>query len=707
MKIFFEFIITSLIIVGCSSSSKDKKTTYDYPNTYKDTTILDDYFGNKIADPYRWLEDDNSEETKKWVISQNAVTNTYLNKIPFRNKLKEQLTNLWDYESIGTPSKYGNFYIFSKNDGKQNQAVYFIKNGKDGKASILVDPNQLSEDGTTSIGSLSVSKDNKHMAYTISKSGSDWKEIVIMDLHTKEYLTDHINWVKFSGISWYKNGFYYSGYTAPKEGKEFSNKNEFHTVFYHEIGTNQTEDKIVYRDNKNPLRNHRGYVTEDERFLIISGSEGTSGNMLLAKDLTKKTMNFTTLVSDFNNDSYVVDNLDEKLLIITNYQTPNKKVVYATLDQPAKENWQDFIPEKEYLLERIAFVGDKLFANYLKDVQSKIEIYDLNGSYIKDLKLPGIGICSRINGKKGNNTAYYTYTSFTTPSTAYELNTTNLNSQLYFRPEVNFNANNYETKQAFYKSKDGSKIPMFITYKKGVKLDGNNPCLLYGYGGFNISYKPSFDVAKSVFIQNGGIYAVANLRGGSEYGEEWHKAGMLNNKQNVFDDFIAAANYLKNNKYTSTKKLAIHGRSNGGLLVGAVMTQQPELAKVALPMVGVLDMLRYHKFTIGWAWAVEYGSSDKKEDFENLIQYSPLHNVLETKYPATMILTADHDDRVVPAHSFKYAATLQKKNQSNDPILIRIDSKSGHGSGKPKSKLIEEWADIWAFTFYNLGVDIQ
>ena len=706
MKSYLLILISCLTFIACSSD-QNKRSNYNYPETRKDTTVIDDYFGTQVADPFRWLEDDNSPETEVWVKAQNSVTNAYLGKIKSRIKLKQQLTKLWNYESIGTPSKHGDYYIYSKNNGKQNQSVYYIKRGENGTEEILLDPNALSEGGTTSIGSLSVSKDYKHLAYTISKAGSDWKDIVVMDLNTRELITDNVSWVKFSGISWHKNGFYYSGYKAPEKGKEFSNKNEYHKVFYHELGTAQTTDKIVFEDTTHPLRNHSGWATEDNHFLIITASEGTSGNTMYVKDLTKNNSEFVTLVNDFDNDSYVIDNLGDTLLIYTNYNAPNKRVAYTLLDSPTKENWKDFITEKQYVLESVNIAGDKVFANYLKDVQSKIEVYNMNGKFIQDLELPGIGICSGIGGDKENTTAYFSYTSFTTPKCNYKINTNELKSELDFKPATDFISEDYITTQVFYPSKDGTEIPMFITHKKGIKMDGSNPCLLYGYGGFDISYKPNFDVAKTVFIQNGGIYAVANLRGGSEYGEKWHKAGILNNKQNVFDDFIAATEYLKVSNYTSTEKLAIHGRSNGGLLVGAVITQQPNIAKVALPMVGVLDMLRYHKFTIGWAWAVEYGSSDNKKDFENLIKYSPLHNVKPAEYPATLILTADHDDRVVPAHSFKFAAEIQKQNIGNNPTLIRIDSKSGHGSGKPKDKLIEEWADIWSFCFYNFGIDIK
>lgn len=707
MKINFLSITAAILIFSCSSENNKDQVNYNYPDTRKDTTVIDDYFGTKIADPYRWLEDDNSEETGAWVNAQNAVTNEYLSKISFRDQLKQQLVDLSDYESKSTPSKHGDFYIYAKNNGKQNQSVYYIKTGEDGKEEVLLDPNMMSENGTTSVSNLGVSKDNNLMAYMVSEAGSDWKEIVVMDLNTKELLEDKVLWSKFSGISWYKNGFYYSGYDAPEKGKEYSNKNEFHKLFYHTIGTSQAADEVIFENTNHPLRNHSGKATDDGHFLIITGSEGTSGNSMHVKDLTKSGSKFITFVSDFDNDSWVTDNLGDTLLIFTNYNAPNKRIAYTTLENPNKEDWKDYIAEKDYVLENMNIVGNKLFASYLKDVQSKIEIYQIDGTYIKDLELPGIGISTGVSGEKGENIGYYSFTSFITPNSSYKINTDDLSSEPYFKPDINFNADDYVTEQVFYSSKDGTKIPMFITHKKGIKLDGNNPCFLYGYGGFNISYKPNFDVAKTVFIQNGGIYAVVNLRGGSEYGEKWHKAGMLNNKQNVFDDFIAAAEYLKKEKYTSTEKLAIHGRSNGGLLIGAVITQQPGIAKVALPMVGVLDMLRYHKFTIGWAWAVEYGSSDKKEDFGNLIKYSPLHNVKPAEYPATLILTADHDDRVVPAHSFKFAAEIQKQNKGPHPTLIRIDTQSGHGSGKPKDKLIEEWADIWAFTFYNFGIDLK
>ncbi|MBW6482637.1 MAG: prolyl oligopeptidase family serine peptidase [Vicingaceae bacterium] len=674
-----------------------------YPKTQTEE-VNDAYFGKTIQDPYRWLEDDNSEETKNWVEQQNKVTKLYLDTIQDRKYIHKQLSEMWNYSKMSIPQQHGEQIIFTKNDGNQNFDVYYIKNSEDGENIELLNPNTMSKDGSVSINFISVSKDNKYMAYAVSSAGSDWIEINVMELATKKILSDHIKWVKFSGIAWYKNGFYYSGYKAPETGGEFAAKNEHHTVFYHKLETNQSEDEHVFWSDEFPLRNFRASVTEDEQFLIVSASEGTSGNMLFVKNLESDKPEFITLVDDFESDTYVVGNNNENLIILTNIKAPNKKIMQTTIDAPNYDNWAPFISENEDVIEGVSVAGDKVFVNYLKDVQSRIEVFTLDGGFVQELKLPNNGIASTVVGKLNQSEAYITFSSYIQPTSIYKFNVDELVLDNYFVPSVDFKTEEYETNQVFFTSKDGTKIPMFISHKKGLKLDGTNPCLLYGYGGFNISIKPGFDVSKAVFMQNGGIYAVANLRGGSEYGEKWHKAGMLENKQNVFDDFIAAANYLKQKKYTSTEKLAIHGRSNGGLLIGAVMTQQPNLAKVALPMVGVLDMLRYHKFTIGWAWSVEYGSSENENDFKNLLKYSPLHNLKKTNYPATLIITADHDDRVVPAHSFKFAATLQKMNTSSNPTLIRIDTKSGHGSGKSKQKLIDEWTDIWTFTFHNLGM---
>ncbi|GAB4253912.1 MAG: prolyl oligopeptidase family serine peptidase [Vicingaceae bacterium] len=696
MKNFILLVFGIILLISCTETTKN---TFQYPNTKRDSTVIDDYFGTKIVDCYRWLEDENAEETKVWVKNQNDFTNKYLEQIPYRKKLKQQLDELWDYETKSAPKKHGDFYIYTKNNGKQNQNVIYIKT--DTTDEVLIDPNTFSEDGTVAIGDFSVSHDNKYAAFSTSKAGSDWKSIFILDVATKSFLKDTINWVKFSGIAWYKNGFFYSGYSAPEKGKEYSTKNEFHKVFYHELGTNQKQDKIIFENKERPLRNHYASITKDERILSVTASEGTSGNILFVKDLSKPNSNFIQLNNDFDIESWVVDNNKDELLIFTNHEAPNNRLVKTSIQQPTIENWVDVIPNKEIKLEHVDILGNKLFANYLKQVSSYVEVLDFKGQLLDSLKFDNIGICSGFTGDKEDTVAYYYFTSYIHPTTIFQLNTNDLSVREYFKPDINFNSEDFVTERKFYTSKDGTKIPIFISYRKDLKKDGKNPCLLYGYGGFNISYKPGFAVQNAVFMKNGGVYAVANLRGGGEFGEAWHKAGMLDKKQNVFDDFIAAAEFLKQENYTSTEKLAIHGRSNGGLLIGAVMTQRPDIAKVALPKVGVLDMLRYHKFTIGWAWAVEYGSSENKEQFEYLVKYSPLHNVKPNKYPATLVLTGDHDDRVVPAHSYKFVSALQYHQQGENPILIRIDVNTGHGSGKPKSKIIEEWADTWAFLFHN------
>jgi len=698
MKHLFILLIAELCLLNVFAQQK-----ITYPET-RTGEVEEDYFGTTVKDPYRWLEDDNSEETMNWVTIQNKTTELYLNEIPYRKYIHKQLTNLWDYETKGIPSHYNNFTILTKNNGKQNHSVYYIIGNESDVEEVLLDPNTLSEDGSIAVKFTSVSKDEKYLAYGISESGSDWTAIRVMEIATKKLLSDHIQWVKFSGVSWHKNGFYYSGYAPPKAGEELAAKNEFHKVYYHELGTEQKKDKIIFESKENPTRNFGARVSEDEKFLIVSASEGTSGNIIYVKHLEEPTSEFIQFIENFDNETSFIGNEEDKLFFITNYNAPNKKIVFATIEQSSPEQWEELIPEKEYVIENVSIAGDKLFVNYLKDVQSKVEVFSFEGELLKELKLPGIGIAGRVSGKRTQPTAYFTFSSYISPTKIYQVNLDEVQTDLYFEPKVDFKTAKYVTKQVFYESKDGTKIPMFISHKKDIELNGNNPCMLYAYGGFNISIKPTFDVSKAVFMQNGGIYAVANIRGGSEYGEEWHKAGMLENKQNVFDDFIAAANFLKNKEYTSTEKLAIHGRSNGGLLIGAVMTQQPDIAKVAIPMVGVLDMLRYHEFTIGWAWAVEYGSSKDEEQFRYLYQYSPLHNLKKAAYPATMIITGDHDDRVVPAHSFKFGATLQQANTGKNPTLIRIDTQGGHGAGKSKAKLIQEWTDIWTFTFYNLDM---
>ncbi|MDT8411964.1 MAG: prolyl oligopeptidase family serine peptidase [Vicingaceae bacterium] len=698
MKHLFILLIAELCLFNLFAQQK-----ITYPET-RTGEVEEDYFGTTVKDPYRWLEDDNSEETMNWVTIQNKTTELYLTEIPYRKYIHKQLTNLWDYETKGIPSHYNNFTILTKNDGKQNHSVYYITGNESDEEEVLLDPNTLSEDGSIAVKFTSVSKDEKYLAYGISESGSDWTAIRVMEIATKKLLSDHIQWVKFSGVSWHKNGFYYSGYAPPKAGKELAAKNEFHKVYYHELGSEQKKDKIIFESQEHPTRNFGARVSEDEKFLIVSASEGTSGNIIYVKHLEEPTSEFIQFIENFDNETSFIGNEEDKLFFITNYNAPNKKIVFATIEQSSPEQWEELIPEKEYVIENVSIAGDKLFVNYLKDVQSKIEAYSFDGELLTALTLPEIGIAGRVSGKRNQPTAYFTFSSYISPTKIYQVNLEEVQTDLYFEPRVDFKTGEYVTKQVFYESKDGTKIPMFISHKKDIELNGKNPCMLYAYGGFNISVKPTFDVSKAVFMQNGGIYAVANIRGGSEYGEEWHKAGMLENKQNVFDDFIAAANFLKEKKYTSTEKLAIHGRSNGGLLIGAVMTQQPDIAKVAIPMVGVLDMLRYHEFTIGWAWAVEYGSSENEEQFQYLYKYSPLHNLKKAAYPATMIITGDHDDRVVPAHSFKFGATLQQVNAGKNPTLIRIDTQGGHGAGKSKAKLIQEWTDIWSFVFYNLDM---
>lgn len=710
-------LAASLSIIACgekvNTENKTVKqefkeiTVKDYPKVRKDE-VSDDYFGTIVKDPYRWLENDTSIETAAWVKSQNEVTFDYLSQIPYREAIEERLTELWNYEKVGTPFKQGDYYFMYKNDGIQNQSVLYFQKGLDGEQKVLLDPNTMSEDGTTSLNGMGFSKDDRYMAYGISKAGSDWVEIHVMDLETQRLLEDKVNWVKFSGISWYKDGFYYSSYDQPTEGSDYSGKNEYHKVYYHKLGTPQGEDKLVYEDKEHAQRNAGGRVTKDEEYLIVTTSESTNGNSLMLKSLVKGG-EFVHLVDNFDTDNSVVEHLGEgKFLVNTNYNAPNNKICLVDINQPSQDKWTDFIPEKEYVLSGVSLAGDKIIASYMKNVQSKMEVYTLEGKYLYDIDLPGIGMVG-FSGDKDENVAFYSFTSYTHPTTIYQYDIEKNTSELFFEPKTAFNSEEYETKQVFFTSKDGTEIPMFITAKKGIQLDGTNPTFLYGYGGFNISITPRFSAINTVFLEQGGIYAVVNLRGGSEFGEDWHTAGWRLNKQNVFDDFIGAAEYLIEKKYTSSDKLAVHGRSNGGLLAGAVMTQRPDLMKVAIPGVGVLDMLRYHKFTIGWAWAGEYGRSDTDiENFKNLYAYSPLHNVKEgTEYPATMVVTADHDDRVVPAHSFKFISELQAKHKGDNPVLIRIDVDAGHGAGKPTEKVIEEWADVWSFVLWNTKASVN
>jgi len=686
-------------LIGCQQQIK-----VTYPETSKVDTV-DDYFGTKIADPYRWLENDTSAETEAWVIEENKVTDGYLAQIPYREKVRERLEQIWDYPKFSVPFREGDYYFYYKNDGLQNQYVLYVKKGIDGESEVLLDPNTFSEDGTIALTGLSVSNDTKYLAYKIAHSGSDWNEIRVMEIEGKKELSDDLKWVKFSGMAWEKDGFYYSRYDEPVKGKEYSNKNEFHKVYYHKVGTLQAEDILMYQDPEHPQRNYGIAVTEDERFLILYQSESTSGNALYYKDLTKKNMKFQPLVTGFDNDYSVVDNLGDKLLVVTNYDAPKQMLILMDPKNPASENWSVVIPEQEDVLQSINLVGDRIVAKYMHKAASKGTLYDYDGNQLGEIELPAVGTMTGFSGKKGEDIAFYGFTSYTFPTTIYKYDVANNRSEVYIRPEIDFDPDKYEVKQVEYPSKDGTIITMFIVHQKGLKMDGNNPALLYGYGGFNISMTPGFSITRLAFLEQGGVYAVPNLRGGGEYGEEWHKAGTLERKQNVFDDFIAAAEYLIEENYTSSDKLAIMGGSNGGLLVGACITQRPELFKVAITAVGVLDMLRYHEFTIGWAWATDYGTSETEEGFNYLIEYSPLHNIKEgTSYPATLATTADHDDRVVPAHSFKFIATLQAADAGPNPALIRIETKAGHGGGKPTSKIIEEYGDIWSFMFWNLGM---
>ena len=695
--------IASIAMISCKNN-KLVQEKINYPVTNK-VAQSDTYFGTQVADPYRWLENDTSAETGAWVKAENKVTNDYLAKIPFRDQIHKRLEALWDFPKMEVPFSKGEWVFFRKNDGMQNQSVIYVQKGVSGEPRVLLDPNTLSADGTVAVGDLNVSHDGKYMAYSINKAGSDWAEFFVMDIATGKNLPDKIEWVKFSGASWQGDGFYYSRYDAPTNGKELSNRNEYHKVYFHKLGTPQSDDKLIFENRNFPLRSYHAGTTEDEHFLILSESEGTSGNSLFCKDLTKKGSQFVILAPGFENEYSVIDNIGDKLLVLTNEGSPCRKLVLIDPKSPASANWKVIIPEKTEVLEGVVLAGNQMFAQYMKDATNRVYSYDMEGKLLQELQLPALGTIAGFNGEKGVNTLFYGFTSFTFPTTIYTFDVTKKASIEFFKPELDFDASAYETKQVFYESKDKTKIPMFIVHKKGLVLDGNNPVLLYGYGGFNISLTPNFSVSRLVFLENGGVYCMPNLRGGGEYGEKWHEAGTKLNKQNVFDDFIAAAEYLISEKYTSPEKLAISGGSNGGLLIGACMTQRPELFKVCLPAVGVMDMLRYHKFTIGWAWAGDYGTSDDSTQFHNLLKYSPLHNIKDNVcYPATLVTTADHDDRVVPAHSFKFAATLQAKQSCDNPVLIRIETKAGHGAGKPTAKIIDEMADMYSFLFYNMGI---
>lgn len=691
-----------LLTTVFASVSMMAQNSIQYPKTKK-IAHKDVYFSFEIEDPYRWLEDDRSLETEGWVKEQNKVTFDYLNQIPFRNQLKERMQQLWNYEKISAPFKEGNYTYFYKNNGLQNQSVLYRKDIS-GKEEIFLDPNSFSKDGSTSLAGLNFTNDGKLVAYSISEAGSDWRKVIIMNTETKQIIGDTLVDIKFSGVSWYKNeGFYYSSYDKP-EGSELSAKTDQHKLYYHKLGTKQALDKIVFGGNIK-RRYVGGTVTEDNRYLVITAANATSGNELYVVDLNKPNFIIQTLVDYMDFDFDVVDNKDNVFYINTNEDAPNKKLIALDITNPTKSNWKIVVPDTKNVLS-ISTGGGYIFAQYMKDALSFVKQYNYDGTLVREIKLPGIGTASGFSGKKEEKIIYFSFTNYVTPGTTYAFNLTNGESTIYQKPKVDFNSENYVSEQVFYISKDGTRIPLIITYKKGIKLNGNNPTILYGYGGFNISLTPSFSIANAVWLENGGIYAVANLRGGGEYGKQWHDAGIQQKKQNVFDDFIAAAEYLIQKNYTSSNFLAISGRSNGGLLVGACMTQRPELFKVALPGVGVLDMLRYHTFTAGAGWAYDYGTAEQsKEMFTYLKSYSPVHNVKKgVAYPATLVTTGDHDDRVVPAHSFKFAANLQEKQTGLNPVLIRIDVNAGHGAGKSVSATIAEYADIQAFTLYNMGL---
>lgn len=709
-KILFPFI--ALAFIACNDSKENQETAekdmaLTYPETKKVDTV-NTYFGTEVKDPYRWLEDDRSEETEAWVKAENEVTFDYLSKIPYRDTLKNRLSALWNYEKVGAPYKEGNYTYFSKNDGLQNQyVIYRYKTGEDpATASVFLDPNQFSEDGTTSLGGMSFSEDGKTLAYSISEGGSDWRKVMLMNVETKEIVEDTLVDVKFSGMSWKGNeGFYYSSYDKPK-GSELSAKTDQHKLFYHQLGTPQKEDQLIYGGTSE--EKHRyvgGSVTEDNRYLIIRASTSTSGNKLFLKDLSQPNSELVTIIGNTDTDTYVIENKGSKLFIVTNKNAPNKKIVSVDAAQPQPENWVDFIPETEHVLSP-STGGGYFFTEYMEDAVSAVKQYDYEGNLVREVKLPGLGSIGGFGTKKDEKELYFSFTNYVTPGSIYKYDIEAGTSELFRQPQIDFNSADYESKQVFYTSKDGTQVPMMITYKKGVELNGKNPTILYAYGGFNISLTPSFSISNAVWMEQGGIYAVANLRGGGEYGKEWHDGGIKTKKQNVFDDFIAAAEYLIDEKYTSSDYLAIRGGSNGGLLVGATMVQRPDLMKVALPAVGVLDMLRYHTFTSGAGWAYDYGTAeDSKEMFEYLYKYSPVHNVkVGTEYPATLVTTGDHDDRVVPAHSFKFAAELQAKQAGSNPVLIRVETNAGHGAGTPVSKTIEQYADIYGFTLWNMGI---
>ena len=701
-KLFIAMITTALGLSCCTNN----KQTITYPEARKAETV-DTYFGTEIHDPYSWMENDTTAEVAAWVKAENEITFAHLDKIPFRKQLNQRLTELINYEKIGAPSKKHGKYYFFKNDGLQNQSVLYTKDALDATPEVLLDPNTLSDDGTVALDKISFSNDGKYLAYTISRKGSDWKEIFVIDLETRQHIADHIVWAKFSGAQWLGNGFFYSAYDAPVEGKEFSNVNENHKIYYHRLGTPQAEDVLIYQNPEFPRRFYSCSVSDDEEVMFVYESGANNGNRLFFKNLKAGDNDFTLIASNDEYEQYFIEKIGDYLYFYTNDNAPKYKIMRANINNPSRENWEDVIPENENTLNGCEAIAGHFIVTYTEDASDHAYIYDYDGNRIQEVKLPTLGSVG-FSGNKDDDEIFYSFSSYITPTSIYKYDIKSNESTLYLSPELKFNPEDYTVDQQFFASKDGTQIPVFLIHRKDIVKDGSNPVLLYGYGGFNISLTPSFSTSRIPFIENGGIYAVVNLRGGGEYGEEWHLAGTKMQKQNVFDDFIAAAEYMIAEQYTSVGNIAIMGGSNGGLLVGAVVNQRPDLYTVAIPQVGVMDMLKYHKFTIGWNWAPDYGTSeDSEEMFRYLLNYSPIHTIKNdgTPYPAILVTTADHDDRVVPAHSFKYAATLQAANTGNAPKLIRIETNAGHGAGKPISKQIEETSDIFAFIMYHLGMN--
>lgn len=679
----------------------------DYPSTRKEA-VVEDYHGTKVADPYRWLEDDKSDETKEWVTQQNKVTFSYLDQIPYRADWLKRLEEINNYPKYSSPSKKNEYFYFSKNDGLQNQSVLYRQKGLNGKPEIVIDPNKFSTGGTTSLAAFSLSKDGRYAVVGKSIGGSDWRTFFVMDMQTLKYKPDSLVWVKVSGAQWQGDGFYYSRYPTPEKGKELSTKNENHQVYYHKVGTSQDQDVLVYEDPANPQRFHGVFTSEDERYVFLNISDrgkGKDGNALWYFDNKSSDKKFKPIIKEAGDYDYsFIDEVNGKFIMSTNDGAKNQKIILVDPLNPDPKNWKTIIPEKPENISSVSSAGGKLFVTYLKDVTSRVYVYDYSGKLEREIKLPTLGTAGGFGGEKTDKFVFYTFTSITFPPTIYRYDIATGKSTLFRKPEVKFNPEDFTTEQVFYPSKDGTKVPMFVVYKKGMEKNSKNPTILYGYGGFNISSNPSFSPSRITWLEQGGIYCIANMRGGSEYGEKWHEAGMRLKKQNVFDDFIAAGEYLVKEKYTSKEYLAAQGGSNGGLLVGAVINQRPDLFRVAIPQVGVMDMLRFHKFTIGWNWVAEYGSSDSAADFKNLYAYSPIHNIKPgLNYPSTLVTTADHDDRVVPAHSFKYIATLQENYKGSNPVLIRVDVNSGHGASNLK-KGLETTADIYSFIFYNMNV---